>query len=173
MTIIVVMGVSGSGKSTLAAGLAKREGWPLLEGDTFHPAANIAKMQAGIPLTDEDRWPWLRAIAAKADELQKAGQSAVIACSALKRSYRDILIGGRHDTVLIYLRGSKDLIAGRMAGRKGHFMPPALLDSQFATLEEPGPDEAPIIIDISATPETALAEAIRQLETRETGESLT
>jgi gluconokinase len=166
MTIIVVMGVSGSGKSTLAAGLAEREGWPLLEGDSFHPAANIAKMEAGIPLTDEDRWPWLRAITGRADELRAAGQSAVIACSALKRSYRDILIGDRLDTVLIYLRGSKELIAGRMAGRRGHFMPTTLLDSQFVTLEEPGPDEAPIVVDTSLPPEAALAEAIRQLQAR-------
>ncbi|MFL5282050.1 MAG: gluconokinase [Rhodopila sp.] len=166
MTNIVVMGVSGSGKSTLAAGLAQREGWPLLEGDTFHPAANIAKMQAGIPLTDEDRWPWLRAIAVKMDELQATGQSAIVACSVLKRSYRDILIGKRPDTVLVYLRAPKDLIARRMAGRKGHFMPPALLDSQLATLEEPGPDEAPIIIDTSASPDGALAEAVRQLKAR-------
>jgi gluconokinase len=171
MTNIVVMGVSGSGKSTLAAGLAQREGWPLLEGDTFHPPANIAKMHAGIPLTDEDRWPWLRAIAAKMDELQEAGQSAVIASSALKRSYRDILIGKRPDTVLVYLRAPKDLIARRMAGRRGHFMPPALLDSQFATLEEPGPDESPIIIDTSASPEAALAEAVRQLKARGIPES--
>src|SRR4051794_41885353 len=94
MTIIVVMGVSGSGKSTLASGLAEREGWPLLEGDTFHPPANIAKMQAGIPLTDEDRWPWLRAIAARVDELRATGQSAVGGWLAFKRSYRDNLICG-------------------------------------------------------------------------------
>ena len=173
MTNIVVMGVSGSGKSTLAAGLAQREGWPLLEGDTFHPPANIAKMQAGIPLTDADRWPWLRAVAARMDELQAAGQSAVVACSVLKRSYRDILIGQRPDTVLVYLRAPKDLIARRMAGRKGHFMPPALLDSQLATLEEPGPDEAPIIIDTSTSPDAALAEAVRQLQARGILESST
>src|SRR3954466_6971335 len=160
MTILVVMGVSGSGKSTLAAGLAEHEGWPLLEGDSFHPAANIAKMQAAIPLTDEDRWPWLRAIAARAEALWAAGQSAVIACSALKRSYRDILIGDRPDTVLVYLRGSKDLIAARVTGRKGHFMPPALLDSQFAALEEPGPDEAPVIVDIDGTPDDAISDAV-------------
>jgi gluconokinase len=173
MTIVVVMGVSGSGKSTLASGLAEREGWPLLEGDTFHPPANIAKMQAGIPLTDEDRWPWLRAIAARADELRAAGQSAVVACSALKRSYRDILVGGRPDTVLIYLRGTKDLIAGRMAGRRGHFMPTTLLDSQFATLEEPSPDESPIVIDTGTAPTVALSEAVRELKARGIQESST
>ena len=107
MTIALMMGVSGSGKTTIAAGVARLEGWILLEGDKFHPPANIAKMKAGISLTDEDRWPWLRAIAAREDELRTAGQSAVVACSALKRAYRDILIGGHGDTVLVYLRGSR------------------------------------------------------------------
>jgi gluconokinase len=170
MTIAIVMGVSGSGKTTIAAGLARQQGWILLEGDSFHPAANVAKMKAGIPLADEDRWPWLRAIAAKADAVRAAGQSAAVACSALKRSYRDILIGDRPDTVLVYLRGSKDLIAARVAGRKGHFMPPALLDSQFATLEEPGPDEAPVIVDIGGTPDDAISDAVRQLKARDTKE---
>jgi gluconokinase len=164
MTVVIVMGVSGSGKTTIAAGLARAEGWILLEGDSFHPPANIAKMMAGTPLTDEDRWPWLRAIAAREDELLAAGQSAVVACSALKRSYRDILIGTRPDTVLMYLRGSKALIAGRMKSRKGHFMPAALLDSQFAALEEPGPDEHPIIVDIGGPSESVVQDAIRQLK---------
>ena len=163
MTIAIVMGVSGSGKSTVAAALARQEGWILLEGDSFHPPANIAKMKAGIPLTDEDRWPWLRAIAERADTLRVDGRSAVVACSALKRGYRDILIGTRPDTVLVYLRGSKALIAGRMKQRKGHFMPPALLDSQFATLEEPGPDEHPIVVDIGGTQEAMIEDAVRQV----------
>jgi gluconokinase len=166
MTIAVVMGVSGSGKTTIAAGIAHEEGWILLEGDAFHPPANIAKMQAGIPLTDEDRWPWLHAIAAKQDELLAAGQSAVVACSALKRTYRDILIGDRPDTILIYLRGSKQLIDARMQARKGHFMPPALLDSQFATLEAPNPDENPIIVDIDGPPEETIAAAVAKLKER-------
>lgn len=166
MTIAIVMGVSGSGKTTIAAGLARQEGWILLEGDSFHPPANIAKMKAGTPLTDADRWPWLRAIAAREDELLAAGQSAVVACSALKRAYRDILTRGRPDTVLVYLRGSKALIADRMRARKDHFMPPALLDSQFATLEEPGPDEHPIVIDIGPPAELTIQDAIRQLEAR-------
>jgi len=166
VTIVIVMGVSGSGKTTIAAGLAQQEGWILLEGDSFHPPANIAKMKAGTPLTDEDRWPWLRAIAAKEDELLAAGQSAVVACSALKRAYRDILIGNRPDTILMYLRGSHALIADRMKARKGHFMPAALLDSQFATLEEPGPDEHPIVVDIGGPPDATVAEAIRQLKER-------
>jgi gluconokinase len=166
MTIVVVMGVAGSGKTTVAAALARQEGWMLLEGDAFHPAANIAKMKAGTPLTDADRWPWLRAIAARADELLAAGQSAAVACSALKRSYRDILIAGRADVVLMYLRGSKPLIAERMRARKGHFMPPALLDSQFATLEEPGADEHPIVVDIGGPTEATIADALHQLKER-------
>nr|WP_294543398.1 gluconokinase [uncultured Rhodopila sp.] len=166
MTIAIVMGVSGSGKTTVAAGVARQEGWILLEGDKFHPPANVARMQAGIPLTDEDRWPWLRAIAARADELRAAGQSAAVACSALKRAYRDVLIGTRPDTVLVYLRGSKSLIAERIKARRGHFMPPALLDSQFATLEEPGPDENPVIVDVGGTPEDEIADAVRQLNAR-------
>jgi gluconokinase len=166
MTIIVVMGVSGSGKTTIAAGLARREGWPLVEGDQFHPPANIAKMKAGTPLTDADRWPWLEAIAVKEDAFRAAGQSAVVACSALKRAYRDILIGDRADVVLVYLRGSKALIGERMKARKDHFMPPALLDSQFATLEEPSPDEHPIVVDIGGSAESVTGEAIRQLEER-------
>jgi gluconokinase len=164
MTIAIVMGVSGSGKTTVAKALAQEQGWILLEGDSFHPPANIAKMKAGIPLTDEDRWPWLQAIAAREDELLAAGQSAVVACSALRRAYRDILIGQRPDTLLVYLRGSKALIAERMQARKGHFMPPALLDSQFATLEEPGPEEHPIIVDIGGPPDGMIEDAIRQLK---------
>ena len=166
MTIAIVMGVSGSGKTTIAAALARAENWILLEGDAFHPPANIAKMKAGTPLIDEDRWPWLHAIAAREDELLAAGQSAVVACSALKRSYRDILIGARPDTLLMYLRGSKSLIADRMKSRKGHFMPPALLDSQFATLEEPGPDEHPIIVDIDGAPDQVIQQAIQKLRDR-------
>lgn len=166
MTIVIVMGVSGSGKTTVAAGLARQEGWILLEGDQFHPPANIAKMKAGIPLEDADRWPWLRAIAARMDELRAAGQSAVVACSALKRAYRDILIGDRPDTMLVYLRGSRDLIGGRMAARKGHFMPPALLDSQFATLEEPDAGENPIIADIGGPASDVTEDVIRQVSAR-------
>lgn len=166
MTIAIVMGVSGSGKTTIAAGLARAQGWILLEGDQFHPPANVAKMHAGTPLTDEDRWPWLRAIAARSDELRAAGQSAVVACSALKRAYRDILIGDRPDTMLVYLRGSQALIAERLRARKGHFMPPALLDSQFATLEEPGPDEQPIVVDIGGPADAVIEDAVRQLRAR-------
>ena len=153
MTIVIVMGVSASGKTTIAEDLAAAEGWTLLEGDSFHPPANVAKMAAGTPLTDEDRWPWLRAIAAAIDAYRARGESAVVACSALRRSYRDILIGDRKDVRLVYLKGSEALIAERIKRRKGHFMPPALLHSQFETLEEPGPDEHPITVEIGGTPE--------------------
>ncbi|WP_428489911.1 gluconokinase [Rhodopila sp.] len=163
MTIAVVMGVSGCGKTTIARALAEQEGWILLEGDRFHPAANIAKMEAGSPLTDDDRWPWLRAIAARQDELRAAGKSAVVACSALKRAYRDILIGGRTDTVLVYLRGSKPLIAARMKARKDHFMPSGLLDSQFADLQEPSADERPIVVDIGGPVEAVIRDTVRQV----------
>jgi carbohydrate kinase (thermoresistant glucokinase family) len=166
MTIAVLMGVSGSGKTTVARGVARRLGWQLLEGDSFHPPENVAKMHAGTPLTDEDRWPWLHAIAQQIDALRARGEPAVVACSALKRSYRDILIGSRKDVVLVYLQGSKQLIAGRLAARKGHFMPPALLDSQFATLEEPGDDEHPVVVSIAPPPDAIIDAVVRQLQER-------
>ena len=166
MTVAVLMGVSGSGKTTIADGIARCEGWTLVEGDKFHPPANVEKMSRGIPLTDEDRWPWLRAIAAEIDAIRERRESAVVACSALKRAYRDILIGDRPDVVLVYLRGDKHLIATRMAARKGHFMPPALLDSQFATLEEPGPDEHPIVVSVADPPAAIVDEVVRQLKER-------
>lgn len=157
MAVLVVMGVAGSGKTTIAAVLAERLGWRLLEGDAFHPPANVAKMAAGTPLTDDDRWPWLRAIAAEIDAIRSAEQAAVVACSALKKAYRDVLIGDRPDVRLVYLRGSRNLIGERLTARKGHFMPPALLDSQFATLEEPGPEESPIVVSVDADPDTIVA----------------
>jgi carbohydrate kinase (thermoresistant glucokinase family) len=166
MTIAVAMGVSGSGKTTIADGVAQRLGWKLLEGDKFHPPVNVEKMSHGIPLTDEDRWPWLHAIAAEIDAMRARGESAVVACSALKRAYRDILIGDRPDVVLVYLCGDKDLIAERMSARKGHFMPTTLLDSQFATLEEPGPDEHPITVSIDAPPDAIVDAVARQLKER-------
>ena len=151
--IVLIMGVSGCGKTTIAAALAAAKGWTLREGDQFHPPANVAKMAAGKPLTDEDRWPWLDAIAAKIAEHRIRGESAVVACSALRRVYRDRLIGGQPDTALVYLRGDRATIARRLAARADHFMPPALLDSQFRALEEPSPDENPIVIDIGGSPD--------------------
>jgi gluconokinase len=166
MTIAVLMGVSGSGKTTVARGVAEREGWRLLEGDSFHPPENVAKMHAGTPLTDDDRWPWLRAIAREIDAMRERGESAVVACSALKRAYRDILIGARPDVVLVYLQGSQALIAERIAARQHHFMPPALLDSQFAALQEPGPDERPIVASIAPAPDAIVDAVVRELKER-------
>jgi carbohydrate kinase (thermoresistant glucokinase family) len=163
MTILVVMGVSGSGKTTIAEGIAAAKGWSLLEGDTFHPPANVAKMKAGTPLTDDDRWPWLRAIAAAIDADRARGESAVVACSALRRAYRDILIGDRPDVRLVYLKGSRTLIGERMQARHGHFMPASLLDSQFQTLEEPDPDENPITVEIGGTPDEIVRAALERL----------
>jgi gluconokinase len=164
MTVLVVMGVSGSGKTTIAQRLAAAEHWTMLEGDSFHPPANVAKMKAGTPLTDEDRWPWLRAIAAAIDADLARGMNAVVACSALRRAYRDILIGERRDVRLVYLKGSKQLIGERMKSRKGHFMPAALLDSQFDTLEEPAPDENPIVVEIGGTPDEIVHAIMEQLK---------
>ena len=128
---LIVMGVSGSGKSTIAAKLAERLGWTFEDGDRFHPASNVAKMSAGQPLTDEDRWPWLQAIADEIDRVCRTGGHAVIACSALKRVYRSMLVHDRRDVRIVFLSGTQSLIADRLARRKGHFMPPGLLDSQF------------------------------------------
>ncbi len=160
---LVVMGVSGSGKSTIAERLAARLDWRFADGDRFHPPANVAKMSAGQPLTDEDRWPWLQAIADEIDRLSATGQRAVVACSALKRTYRDILVHGRDDIRIVFLNGAQDLIADRLAARKGHFMPPGLLASQFKTLEPPQPGERPITVSIDAPVETIVDDIIRQL----------
>ena len=160
---LIMMGVSGSGKSTIADKLAEWIGWRSVDGDKFHPASNIAKMSAGHPLTDEDRWPWLKAIAAEIDRSCKADEKAVIACSALKRSYREILVHGRDDVRIIYLNGSKQLIADRLAERRGHFMPPGLLDSQFTTLEPPDESEHPVTVSIAGTPDEIVVDIIGQL----------
>jgi gluconokinase len=161
--IVVVMGVSGSGKTTVAKLLAETSGWQFQEGDTLHPPENVEKMSAGIPLTDADRLPWLRKIAETIDGWRAHSQSGLVTCSALKRSYRDIIVGDRSDVRLVYLRGSPDLIRRRMAARRGHFMPAALLDSQFSTLEEPSPDENPIVVDIGGRPEEIVREIAERL----------
>ena len=149
--VFVVMGVSGSGKTTVAALLAGQLGWEFEDADDFHPPENVAKMHGGTALTDEDRWPWLHSIAAWIDATRDGGHG-VLACSALKRAYRDILIGDRADVRLVYLRGSRDLIARRQAARTGHYMPASLVDSQFDTLQEPGPDEAPLVVSVEPKP---------------------
>lgn len=160
---LIVMGVSGSGKSTIGEALAERLGWPFEDGDRFHPASNVAKMSAGHALTDEDRWPWLRAIADEIDRICEAGERAVIACSALKRAYREVLVHGRDDVRIVYLDGTQDLISARLAARKGHFMPPALLVSQFKTLEKPADNENPVNVSIDGTVENIVDDIARQL----------
>jgi gluconokinase len=161
---LIVMGVSGSGKSTVADALAKRLGWRYEDGDRFHPPGNVAKMSAGHPLTDQDRLPWLQAIADEIDRVCREGERAVIACSALKRAYRDILLHGRADVRFVFLKGTQDLIAGRLAARKGHFMPPDLLASQFRTLEPPATSEHPITVSIDAPVAAIVDDIIRQLK---------
>ena len=160
---IVVMGVAGSGKSTVAALLAIMLRYEFQEGDLLHPPENVEKMRSGAPLTDADRAIWLDRVAAAIDGWRAHGEGGVISCSALKRSYRDIIIGDRPDVALVYLKGSYDLIHARMAARHEHFMPVALLDSQFAILEEPAPDEHPIVVDVDAAPAAIAAEIVRRL----------
>ena len=140
--IVVLMGVSGSGKTTIGEALARRLGWKLIEGDDYHPRENVAKMAAGIPLEDADRWPWLDAL----NQRLRGERNAIVTCSALKESYRRRLLAGIADARIVYLHAPKALIAARVAGRKHKFMPASLLDSQFATLEPP---ENAIAIDVS------------------------
>ncbi len=151
-SMLVVMGVSGSGKTTVAALLAGRLGWEFGDADDWHSPANVGKMHGGTPLTDADRAPWLASIAAWIDATRVTGRHGVLACSALKRAYRDVLVGGRPDVRLVYLKGSEALIHERQAARHNHYMPASLVHSQFEALEEPGPDERPIIADVTPPP---------------------
>jgi gluconokinase len=160
---IVVMGVAGAGKSTVGEALARRLGCEFRDADSFHPPANIAKMKSGVPLSDEDRWPWLHAIALWIAGRRDAGQLGVVTCSALKRRYRDVLTGGQGDVRLVYLKGDIALIGERLGARQGHFMPPALLQSQFEALEEPAADEAPVTVTIDAAPEALVARILDAL----------
>jgi len=160
---IIVMGVSGSGKTTISQALAARTGFAEADGDDYHPAANVEKMKAGIPLTDDDRWPWLSAIASAIDRYADDNMPVIIACSALKRSYRDVLVHGRNDVRIVYLKGSADLIAQRLKQRSGHFMPPQLLDSQISTLEPPQPGEHMLTVDIDAPVECIVDKIIAAL----------
>jgi gluconokinase len=159
--VLIVMGVSGTGKSTVAGMLAGHLGWELREGDDLHPAANVAKMSAGIPLTDEDRWPWLDEIVAWIDEQAAEQAPGIVTCSALRRSYRDRL--RRPNVIFVHLAGEREVIAARMAARLDHFMPTGLLDSQFATLETPGPDENVITVNLAHGPSEEVAEILKAL----------
>lgn len=147
------MGVSGSGKSLIGASLARELGTDFVEGDDYHPPENVRRMSSGIPLTDEDRVGWLRALAARIREAKDAGTGLVMTCSALKRSYRDVLRTEADELRFVFLQGPRALIAERLAGRRGHFMPPSLLDSQFATLEQPSPDEEAWVCDVRESPD--------------------
>jgi gluconokinase len=164
--VVVVMGVSGAGKTTVAKLLAETLGCHYQEGDALHPAENVAKMSSGTPLTDADRIPWLRKIAARIDDWRGKDDSGVVTCSALKRAYRGIIVGDRPNVVLVHLKGSRELIGQRMAARKGHVMPTALLDNQFATLDEPAPEERAIVVDISGTPFQIVEQITQRLAER-------
>ncbi len=155
------MGVSGCGKSKVAAVLVEQLGWDFAEGDDLHPPQNVAKMSSGHPLTDDDRWPWLDRVASWIRQHTGAGRPGIITCSALKRSYRDVL-SGEH-VVFVYLHGTKEQIAGRLAARHGHFMPAALLDSQFAELQPPAPDERAVTIDIGPPAAIQASEIVQRL----------
>jgi carbohydrate kinase (thermoresistant glucokinase family) len=159
--IVLVMGVSGSGKSTIGRMLADALGAEFLEADSFHSPENVAKMAGGVPLQDADRWPWLDAIGSSIAKLRQEGKSVVLACSALKEAYRRRLFDrAGEEAKVVFLSGGADLIAKRMGGRQGHYMPPALLPSQLATLEPP---KAAIRIDIAQAPERILAQVLNRL----------
>jgi gluconokinase len=158
------MGVSGSGKTTVGAMLAGRLGWRFAEGDEFHSPANVAKMRGGTPLDDADRAPWLAAIAGEIDRWRAAGEHGIVACSALKRRYRDVLVGTRSDVGIVYLQGTQELIADRLAARQGHYMPASLLASQFAALEEPTSEEHPLIVSIGRPVAAIVDEIVERLK---------
>lgn len=160
---VVVMGVSGCGKTTVGEQLATALGWPFLEGDSLHPKANVEKMSAGVPLADEDRWPWLRAIADWIAAEAAAGNSTVSACSSLRRRYRDLLRTGAPRVRFVHLHGPQAVLAERLAARKGHFFPPGLLASQYAALEPLAADEDGLIVDVALGPDAQVAAARRGL----------
>lgn len=157
--ILIVAGVAGCGKTTVGALLAGQLGWRFADADTFHPAANVAKMRSGVPLTDEDRKPWLRAVADWMDATIAAGESAVLACSALKRSYRDELLS-RPEAMMVLLQVDRDVLVRRLISRNGHFFPEKLLDSQLKILETPGPDERVLVVHVDGDPAQTAAKII-------------
>jgi gluconokinase len=165
--VLIVAGVSGAGKTTIGRLLAQRLNYAFRDADDFHPPENIAKMSRGEPLTDDDRVPWLDAIAAWIGDTLAADGRAVVTCSALKRSYRDRLVGQRRSVRLVFLNGDMALIARRLAARRGHFMPAQLLQSQFDALEQPQPAENLLIVSIAATPEAIVAEIVSRLSNGE------
>lgn len=162
-THLVVMGVAGCGKSTVAQGMRDRLGWSLAEGDDFHPIANIAKMSAGTPLTDEDRWPWLDSIVAWTSREDQAGRNTIVTCSALRRVYRDRLRTAPGRTIFLHLHGAEAVLAERLTARPGHFMPPSLLPSQLATLEPLESDEAGVVLNIAAPVPELVEQAVSRL----------
>ncbi len=161
---VVVMGVCGCGKSTVGGRLASELGALFIEGDAFHPPANVARMAAGIALTDADRQGWLEALAAQLADARRAGRSVVLACSALKRRYRDVLRQGAPDLRVVHLTGDRAMLAVRLAARQGHYMPASLLDSQLVTLETPDPDERAITLDAGSPTDTLVQSALTQLQ---------
>lgn len=161
--VIVLMGVTGAGKTTVGRLLADRLGARFAEGDAYHPPANVAKMRSGTPLDDADRWPWLEAIRADMARWLAAGETAVVACSALKRAYRDLLRQAGPEVRFVHLAGDEALIAGRLAGRRGHYMPPGLLPSQLATLEEPVDEPDVLRIEVDDEPEAIVEQILARL----------
>ena len=170
-TVLLLMGVSGSGKTTVALELRRILGWPYMEGDDLHPPANVAKMRSGHPLNDADRLPWLLAIARWIDDRLAAGEPGIITCSDLKRTYREITIGGRKGVTLVYLRGDEGVIAERIGRRTHRYMPAALLRSQFETLEEPGVDEHAVVVRVHGSIEETVMELLEKLAAIQTEEA--
>lgn len=162
--VVVVMGVSGCGKTTVAAMLAGLRGWPFEEGDALHPQSNVDKMRDGLPLTDDDRWPWLQKVAAWIEQQLDAGRNGVVTCSALKGSYRSVLNRRGQGVVFVYLAGDRAMITARLGVRHGHFMPAALLDSQFEALEEPLPEEPAIRVDVGPSPAQTVQTIVDKLK---------
>ena len=170
-TVLLLMGVSGSGKTTIARELQRVLGWRYIDGDDLHPAANVEKMRSGHPLNDQDRLPWLQAIARWIDDRLAAGEPGIITCSDLKRAYRRITVGDRNGVILVYLRGDEELIADRISQRKHQYMPPSLLSSQFATLEEPRADEHPVVVPVHGSLVQTVTELLRKVATAQKANS--